>query len=262
MLFHKFLRALLEAWGHKPKGTTVWELLKEVWQNLPFGVKTEMVEIVPEQRFKGRDEQLDETEYYVIPSQDYEIGYHTLIPGIKYIIVINGVKYEGVCYSESEKNYVDITANVDMPAVDNIILWVEERIEQRELNIGWHYSLGETITLAIYEEQEIVIPLDPKFVGGNMVLKVVSDGEGNYIWEQNYTFDDIYEHAINGQLVMHKCYVNSIDNTTGNYDEFNVYLPNTVRPKNHTSGARVRFICDDGSAYTWTEDGYEFSFED
>ena len=40
----------------------------------------------------------------------------------------------------------------------------------------WNTELGETITLAIYEEQEVVTPLDPKFVDS------VLYGDGLYLY--------------------------------------------------------------------------------
>ena len=46
-------------------------------------------------------------------------------------------------------------------------------------------DLGETITLAIYEEQEVVQPLDPKFVGasgGGAIFYNTGDGVNEYIY--------------------------------------------------------------------------------
>ena len=175
MLFHKFLRALLEAWGHKPKGTTVWELLKEVLQNLPFGTKTEMVEIVPEQSVTGEFNEEDGVNSISLETnipleqRDNLKSLEVTFNGVKYecdfIIDEYGDRYAGAPWGDFSKYPFTIYAggyNED----PNVYL-----------DINWSAELGETITLAIYEEKETVTPLDPKFVGGVSVYTYDSDEE-------------------------------------------------------------------------------------
>lgn len=169
MLFHKFLRGLLEAWGHKPKGTTVWELLKEVLQNLPFGVKKQLVEIVPEQSVTATAENGECASLENILDIPKEIISSTE----KINVTINGKKYECV---KSTNQY-------GTSFFGATIIEEEERLDFSEYpfyfamfeygdvdfgywNFIWDADLGETITISISTEQEVVIPLDTKFVGG------------------------------------------------------------------------------------------------
>ena len=165
MLFHNFLRALMEAWGHKPKGTTVWQLLKEVLQNLPFGTKTEMVEIVPEQSVTQQGDAGDYWRAYI----DKANANSVIKDDNEYTIVFNG---------KSEKMVV-----IDTEIEKNGNFLIE--IDEDGINIEWNKDLGETITLAIYEEQEVVQPLDPKFVGasgGGAIFYNTGDGVNEYIY--------------------------------------------------------------------------------
>lgn len=153
MLFHDFLEALLRSWGREPKGTTVWQLLKEVLQNLPFGVKTEMVEIVPEQSVtkstSWEDVHQNEMRDLVI-----EVNGDS-----NYLVKINDKDY--MCKSEfvGGEDFYMIGDNETVPfsieIYDNMSV------------VTWKQSLGETITLSIYEEREVVTPIDPKFVGAS-----------------------------------------------------------------------------------------------
>lgn len=156
MLFHDFLEALLRSWGREPKGTTVWQLLKEVLQNLPFGVKTEMVEIVPRQSVT-KTSSLGGT--CISSAVDVE-----LFVGKKYKVNLNGVYYD----AEAKEGPAD-----DMIVCGNE-LFVGGDVDTGEpfaiinipgnKNMIWLAELGETITFALYGEGEVVKPIDIKYL--------------------------------------------------------------------------------------------------
>lgn len=230
MLFHNFLRALMEAWGHKPKGTTVWELLKEVLQNLPFGVKKQLVEILPEQSVTGQ---------YMPAGDGYPAVYVDDIPtdtdlfkiGVKYKVKINNTSY-------------DVEA---MSLEDNMVMLMIDEAQSIShygggMVLSWAENFGETITLAIYEEQEVVEPLDPKFVSASGgVVFYVSKGTGNgYIYKDADCTEKVTAEEIKaligqsivlsafGESFMYVCSMMLWDNTWFELHCFNYDMTNKI----------------------------------
>lgn len=121
---------------------------------LPFGVKTEMVEIVPEQSVTGeRNEEMTDDDGKMIVGFAIDDLPECDIPdnsNSKYTIIINGKQYTGT--AENGEIFIPYLFYTDRGD------WT-----------WWSADFGETITLAIYEEQEVVKPLDPKFAGGATV---------------------------------------------------------------------------------------------
>lgn len=208
MLFHKFLRALLEAWGRKPKGTTVWELLKEIIEGLPFGVKKQLVEIVPEQS---------------VTKGEGNVKITASIPpviGKEYTVLVNGQKHkiEAKSVLNAPPVFVGIgNASFSSPS-ENTGEPIFCMYTGTDFQVYWDSSLGETITLAIYGEQEVVKQLDAKFLpestggasgGGNglFVVKInpIFDGEDFVSVSLDKTFEEIAEAVSKGFGVIGVC---------------------------------------------------------
>lgn len=136
------------------------------------------IEIVPEQTLNGELLKDGEIEIYTNNGDIYDIP--ELVIGKTYIAYFNGVKYELVARQGENSNIVVISTCENYRGAS---IW------DLTEGFGYDYSAGsggvvwksdfadETITLAIYEEQEIVEPLDPKFVGG-----VILYNDGYYLY--------------------------------------------------------------------------------
>lgn len=159
MLFYKFLRALLKAWGRKPKGTTVWELLKEIIEGLPFGVKTEMgfVEVFNSGVGGGMGANL----YY------RSIGNTLLLKeNTNYKVSINGEEFTVKSYKSD--NAVVVGGGV----ISNISADLSEysfsikTLDNGTTFVYWNLNYGISITLVVCEEQEVEVtqPIDYKFM--------------------------------------------------------------------------------------------------
>lgn len=173
------IRKITKAWGGKTTGNGISDALSDLYNNLPFGVKTEMVEIVPEQSVTG----VLEDNYY---------SYETIKIPLRenYIVVFNGKHYNvknnggvgGICeIGEPLNNYnpAFLQYPFSISGGTNI---------NDEINglVMWKPDLGETITLAIYEEQEIVIPLNSKFAPGIVITQ-----NEDYIFSANVDFETV-----------------------------------------------------------------------
>ena len=128
----------------------------------PFGTKTEMVEIVPEQSVKGDNIEFMPNVYMgslMLSPAPMFIG------GNKYTIILNSKTYIviGTEYSMEEgesASYIGASSS----AFEDFPFRIDVTLNDDSLGVSWDKSLGETITLAIYEEKEVVKQLDPKFL--------------------------------------------------------------------------------------------------
>lgn len=143
-------------------GVTSWNDLEDK----PFSATTEMVEILPEQSVTGG---LEGDIYGSTFADEIKAGvrYDTIINGTKYTDVGKTVTVESMTgsyignlslapffaedVSDTGEPFVVVTAGGE-----GSIIWGEE--------------LGETIALAIYEVQEVVEKLDPKFLPEELVI--------------------------------------------------------------------------------------------
>ena len=162
------IRKITRAWGGKTTGNGISDALSDLYNNLPFGVKTEMVEIVPEQS--------------VTTDGDYEAQYCTYIPytplnNVESVtVMLNGTKYEcpiwideewgsmnagGGWINESTPDFSEYPFTIGLPTG-----------EYAEVAVHWSKDLGETITLKIIEEAEVVTQIDEKFVKGTSVFYI------------------------------------------------------------------------------------------
>ena len=163
MLFHNFLRALMEAWGHKPKGTTVWELLKEVLQNLPFGVKKQLVEIVPEQSVTPNESYEGSHIKYNIPTPLTD--YNDVLNIKKVTVKFNGKEYHcDVFYTEGGGYQFGATDPMDYTEYPFSGSFQGTPEGDIVVGLAWPDTLNETVTISVSTEQEVVIPIDKKFV--------------------------------------------------------------------------------------------------
>ena len=203
----KALNKLAKAWGIEPDYTSVPEALEAIAENPPFGVKTEMVEIVPEQSVT-RNMPSDHSAVYihVIDSPSYKI-----INGSVYNVVLNEKSYN----LGSRTEYIGGSPVVVLGSSTETDLTeppfsIEYDTEMNVCMITWLKSLGETITLAIYEEQEVVKQIDPKFVGGGKYFHITEKWDEQL---QATVFDKTFEEtleAINNYYAPIVVYYNSV----------------------------------------------------
>lgn len=139
----------------KPSGSGICDWNTMI--NKPFYAKTEMVEIVSEQRVVGHSAGGDGSLFGASV-----IGTQLLVAGRTYTIVINGKQNE----MTAEDDYGEvIISRSDFEIVNDS----GTEVVDNQIGVGWSVAdYGETITFAIYEKQEIVKQIDPKFVGGTL----------------------------------------------------------------------------------------------
>lgn len=132
-------------------------------------------------------------------------GVIELVVGKTYIVVINSKSYKTVCELIDDGYIGEAPTIGDKNPLDGLSVNMPFQIVRSETNtddpitiLAWKADLGETITLAIYEEQEVVKKLDPKFVdGGGVTFCYVTDvSEDVYI----YTDEDCTNKLTNAEL--------------------------------------------------------------
>lgn len=147
------------------------------YSDMPEGypkVERRIVEIVPEQSVAGEH---IENHCGILYSGEMNISLNGNTENL--VVVINGVKYNATVTVQS-------SPFGDLYYIGNDYLLNEDSVDTKEpfilcsssdgFRADWRTELGETITLAIYEEQESVKPLDPKFGGGVNIIRAVENG--------------------------------------------------------------------------------------
>lgn len=177
-------KKLATAWGIEPKGDNIADAVNNIVDNAPFGVKTKMVEVVPEQSVTVNEWCNNGEDVMAFPAKH----------NTKYTVEFDGVKTECISWGDSNTVYI---GNGNLPDLDetigkgeNVPFCIECRYEEEWC--VFYASANSTHTLAIYEEQEVVKQLDPKFVGasgGGVVFRTI-DGGYNYTCDMPY--DDVY----------------------------------------------------------------------
>lgn len=177
---------------NKPKIVTSWNDLEDK----PFGIKTEIVEIVPEQSVVGDN---------VENMPNLYMGSLMLSPapmfigGNKYTVILNSKTYIviGTEYSMEEgesASYIGASS----PTFEDFPFRIDVNLNDDSLGLSWDKSLGETITFAIYEEQDVVQPLDPKFVGASGTCFIDTNNFGAYTCTR--TFEEIVDLYFKGEI--------------------------------------------------------------
>lgn len=153
MAYTKLYEKLAKAWGCDCESNTEYGALKAIAENPPFGTKTEMVEIVPKKKVENFLTSDNKSFTTIIASNvSLEIGktYRVLFNDKEYIAECyddNGYKTIGTPYGAEYTYYpFNICAN------GNTLEMIKGTIDD--------------CTFALYEVQETVKQLDPKFVGG------------------------------------------------------------------------------------------------
>ena len=152
-------------------GVTSWNDLTDK----PFYAETKVVEILPEQSISASGSGNNFYSYMGFETNSIEDLYDK--PGSVFV-KINGVKYE-TAFTMSERGRPVLGSFTgsfdDYP-------YVVEWTDPTHADIGWSLDYGETITIAIYKEQEVVKKLDPKFVGGATAY-VNANGEKKILYK-------------------------------------------------------------------------------
>lgn len=150
-------------------GVTSWNDLEDK----PFYANKEFVEVVPLQSVTKDDE--DDDRYW------HNIGWLPEV-GKQYRVLINGNEYicatqEGEYETYNDGGYAVWIGNATIPhyrLVPSDNTGEPFLIDSFWQAISWQKDLGETITIQVSEEKEVVKPLDPKYVD---VLGVVFSRE-------------------------------------------------------------------------------------
>ena len=142
-------------------------------------VETETVEIVPEQSVTADRTINSGTKYTQQIGTDLPIN-----NGAKGKIVVNGKEYSASCveYNGEYEHGKDFYNEADES------VWASGVEEKGEFiwHLTWSVELGETITLAIYKEQEFVKQLDPKFIGKVEKTRFYfTSSRGGYLYHDN-----------------------------------------------------------------------------
>lgn len=151
MAYTNLFRKLANAWGIKTEANTEYGALEAIAENPPFGTKTEMVEILPEQSFTDNYDNEEESFY----GGTYDYFLLNVESGTEYTFIINGNKYSNKFIADGDTRACEIYEN------GHPIVYMDNN---GGLNVDWAKELGKTITLAIYEEQEVVTPIDIKYL--------------------------------------------------------------------------------------------------
>lgn len=174
------IRKITKAWGGKTTGNGISDALSDLYNNLPFGVKTERVEIIPEQSVT----------HVRLVGDRYQAGFNLPIEGGKdYVVVINGTKYQ--CVSTEGGTIGNNTTQYPF-------------IFRSDIDSQyWSAELGSPITLEIYEP-EVVKQIDAKFVGasgGGAVVVTFNTTDGQN-FTADKTLDELLEAVKNGANVV------------------------------------------------------------
>lgn len=207
------IRKITRAWGGKTTGNGISDALSDLYNNLPFGAKTEMVEIVPEQSVTGEEQN---GICMLMPEETL----FTLTEGKTYKIVINGKSYESVCklVDVGNKNmvigdtegYTNQSINPDVPF---ILSYNTQNNGNTYNEIAWLAELGETITFAIYSEQMVTKPLAQEFIPNIAYFKdagydnalmgvATADLPESNLSCLNMTFEQAVQHIMSGKPLM------------------------------------------------------------
>ena len=191
-------KKLAKAWGIEPKGDNIADAVNNVVENIPFGVKTEIVEIVPEQTHQSESLMgqsgfvanglsgvtvRDGQEVYVVFDGVQYISSAFTMDGI--IVVGNGYVGDKTCPNPGEPYLMAF----NIPDSDNpgdVVVFTEDK------NRNEH-------TIKVSTEQEVVKQLDPKFVGGGFVVTMLSEDGQNFTCDR--TVDEIAKAVGNGQTI-------------------------------------------------------------
>lgn len=194
----KNIRKITKAWGGETTGSGIGDAVRDLYDSLPFSVKTEMVEILPEQSVTG---ELKSGRYYTtISPSPFELAI-----GKKYKVAINGNTYN----VNGEKREMEGLSGVFVGdgTLSTFPFAISYGVEDGESGSGlmWSSELGETITLAIYEEQEVVKKLDPKFVG-KTVLYAVATNEDTWLYHDEALSEKVTKSelfSMNGNVLVY-----------------------------------------------------------
>lgn len=194
------------------------------WEELPdkpFGMQTEMVEVVPEQSVTGT--LYPNYNMYDAYNLSTSISYEDIYKPEILIVMFNGVRYDCPAEgSDDEISYGNRTHNgwKDYPFC---VRPSPDHIQQiPDYSISWNPEFGETITLAIYEEQEVVQQIDPKFVGSGAVNLyqeieklgfILIDEENDWYFEDDLYDTGEYRQTIPFNEPSFKKFLNTVNNT-------------------------------------------------
>lgn len=175
------LKSLASKWGIESKSHTIEDVLEDLENGLPFSVEKKMVEIVPEQSVTG---ELSDNSYTWEGNID-DIGGIRLEANKEYCVIFNNVKYEVTSKNVGDDFYRCILLGDAIGETPDFSKYPFFIVEDGLIMIKWSVDIGKSITFAIYEEQEVVTPLDPKFVGASGIC-FKSDANGNLTCSHTY----------------------------------------------------------------------------
>lgn len=184
------IRKITKAWGGKTTGNGISDALSDLYNNLPFGVKTEMVEVYKSDNIE-----------YGNHGMVYLNGMPPMVENQEYIVVLDGTTYTSV-YEYIEELGV---MGCYLYATDNgeVLLFMPDDVTP--VIVGTQ----DLTSISVTTEYEVVTPLDPKFVGasggGEFVVKGITDFTESR-WEVDKTFAEAYEAYKKGKKIVLEVY--------------------------------------------------------
>lgn len=161
------IRKITKAWGGKTTGNGISDAVRDLAENLPFGTKTEMVEILPKTSVSVRQS-----------GNRYTGGMNDLVvitPSKNYKVIINGAEH--IITAMVERDFYKIKHETSNASE---YFSINYNPTTNETSIAWSVDMGCPITVAIYEEQEVVTQLPAKFrgFGEEEVTEEITDYSG------------------------------------------------------------------------------------
>ena len=139
-------------------------------------LETKMVEVMAGQ-MPGAQTAPEEENYCFGLSDTNELGFIFKL-GVKYIVTINGERYETISYMgkrhNSSSEYV-MLGDIDMPDNMPFVILADAPNEHCDVMYGWRARFGEDAEFSISEKQETITPMDPRFVGGGALTVIFDD---------------------------------------------------------------------------------------
>ena len=130
-------------------------------------LETKIIDTLPKCTLTG---QLGEGPWEVYSHEGtYRCPYFVIKPNTDYIVEINGAKYEVTSDGDGSGSGLMVSTPDDF-----IATIVYDAINDFS-GMWWNYDFGPEIEIHIYEKEEIVTPMDPRFVGGGALTVIFDD---------------------------------------------------------------------------------------
>lgn len=185
------IRKITKAWGGKTTGSGIGDALEDLYNNLPFAQKTEMVKIVPLQSVTT--EESDGWAYAELSPSDLLKG---LMVGETYTVQFNGTEYKCVAWEHADWNAVVLGNGSIFGAEgkgEDVPFVCDSYPEDKDICVNT--AMPETCTISITGPVTSYTHIDPNYLPMGEVLGKVFIVEAGYDEDDNEilskTFDEM-----------------------------------------------------------------------